>query len=143
MSIVDRGKRLEETEPSATAIIERLKAAIDISTDAELAALLGCSRTTISNWRSRNTVPLGRLRRLCKERGVPVDYLLSGRLGWEADGLPILDSEVATHLFRLLDRYNFIRLPEVEPGIDPARRAAAEFLALRKQMANLGKKSPQ
>ncbi len=131
------------TEPDAAAIIERLKEAIDVATDAELAGLLGCSRTTISNWRSRNTVPLGRLRRLCKQRGVPIDYLLSGRLGADADGLPALDSETVAHLFRLLDRYHFIRLPKTKAGRDPAKRAAAEFLTLRRQMATILKKGPQ
>lgn len=142
-------------EPDASTIIERLKDAIAIRTDAELATLLGCLPSTVSNWRSRNTVPLGRLRRLCKERGVPIDYLLSGRLGLDKEGLPLLDSKQVSHLFRLLDRYGFIRLPETTDDFDPATRAAAEFLVLQRGMATAlkserkvpptrrGKKGPQ
>lgn len=130
--------RTREGEPEADAIIERLKKGVGASTDMELAQRLGLSRSTISNWRIRNSVPLGRLRAVCREVGVPIDYLMTGRLGSDRFISPPLDSELLGYIFGLLDRYGFIQLPKnLGRGIDPARRAAGEFALLQQQTIEL------
>lgn len=126
-----------EGEPDAEVIIERLKMAVAAPTDLDLAQRLGLSRSTISNWRTRNSVPLGRLRPLCRKFGVPIDYLLTGRLGSDKFISPPLDSELLGYIFGLLDRYGFIRLPKLGRGVDPARRAAGEFVLLQQQTIDL------
>jgi hypothetical protein len=122
----------------AAEILERLKQTVDVQTDAELASLLGVSPTALSNWRVRNSVPLGRLRPICKQFAIPLDYLLTGRLGI-FDAAP-LDTELLGYVFKLLARYGFISLPaSPEPSYDPARRAAAEFLELQGRTRELFK----
>jgi transcriptional regulator with XRE-family HTH domain len=117
--------------PYAELIIERLKTAIDLVTDADLAAALGVSRTTLSNWRSRNSVPLSRIRDACKNYAVPIDYILTGNILRASQ--PLLDVELVGYLFRVLARFGFLSLPEpFEPGHDPALRAAAEFAVLHR-----------
>lgn len=124
-------------EATADEIIDRLKRAVDVKNDAELAQLLAVSATTVSNWRSRNSVPIARIRPLCKQFAVPVDYLFSGKLGPDVAIAAPLDSELLGYVFRLLDRYGFISLPKARADYDPARRAAAEFALLQKQVAHL------
>lgn len=124
-------------DAGASEIIDRLKKAVSAENDAELARLLGVSRTTLSNWRARNSVPMARLRPLCKEFAVPLDYLFSGRVGIDKLIVPPLDSELLGYVFRMLDRYGFIKLPKARSGFDPARRAAAEFVLLQNQATDL------
>lgn len=138
MSTRPKSKRRAQAELEASEIIERLKRAIGVQTDADLAALLDVTRTTLSNWRSRNSVPLARLRPVCKRLGVPLDYLVTGRLGPDRNIATPLDSELLGYVFRLLARYGFIELPKSsEAGYDPARRAAAEFVMLQEQTREL------
>ncbi|WP_449255613.1 helix-turn-helix domain-containing protein [Bosea sp. (in: a-proteobacteria)] len=130
-------------------IIERLKSAIDVNTDADLAAALSISRTTLSNWRARNSVPLSRIREACRKYRIPIDYLLTGDLLHANQ--PLLDVEVVGYLFRILARYGFLTLPEpLAPEHDPAQRAAAEFAVLHRdtrglldQMTSEGAMSPE
>lgn len=119
-------------ERDAAQIIERLKRALEVSADADLAALLSVSRSTLSNWRARNSIPLAKLRPICRKYGIPLDVLLTGGYAIDRNSSAILDTDILAQIFRMLDRYGFIKLPEY-PGedYDPAVRAGAEFLQLQ------------
>lgn len=123
---------------TADEIVERLKRAANLKSDAELADLLSVAPATISNWRSRNSVPLKRLKPMCEKYAIPIDYLLTGRAGPDKLLPPALDTETLSYVFRMLDRYGFIKLPRAHgEGYDPARRAAAEFAVIQDQVAKL------
>lgn len=126
-----------EEKTSAAEVIDRLKRAIDIESDSDLAALLMVSRTTLSNWRKRDSVPLARLRGTCRRFGVPLEYVLTGKAGPDLLARPF-DTELLAYVFRMLERYGFVSIPKFDdPGYDPARRAAAEFVLLLEQARNL------
>lgn len=126
-----------EEKPNAAEVIDRLKRAIDIDSDSDLAALLMVSRTTLSNWRKRNAVPLARLRGTCRRFGVPLEYILTGKGGPDLLAKPF-DTELLAYVFRMLERYGFVSIPKTDdPGYDPARRAAAEFVMLLEQAKSL------
>ncbi len=125
-------------ERDAAQILDRLKGALEISADADLAALLSVSRPTLSNWRARNSIPLAKLRPACRKYGIPLDYLLTGRVTIDRNSSAILDTEILGQIFRILDRYGFIKLPDFPgDGYDPAIRAGAEFLQLQLEFRQL------
>jgi transcriptional regulator with XRE-family HTH domain len=121
-------------DQDAAHVLDRFKDALDLRTDTDLASILGISKSTLSNWRLRNSIPLNKLRKACKKYGIPMDFLLTGNLISDRNNSAILDTKVLGYIFRLLDRYGMIRLPQSDdPGFDPAIRAAAEFLDLQSQ----------
>mgnify|MGYP004626419595 CR=1 FL=1 len=58
-------------------VLNRLKEAYNIRKDTELAALLGVSKSTLSNWSSRNTIDYDKVFSLCEH--INIDWLLTGR----------------------------------------------------------------
>ena len=62
---------------SSQEVILRLKKALNISTDIELANYLGISKSTLSNWKARNTLDLPLLFSLCEQ--ISIDWLLTGK----------------------------------------------------------------
>lgn len=62
---------------SSQEVIERLKNALSISTDTELANVLGVTKATVSNWRSRNSFDVQLLHTKCSH--LNLDWVLTGR----------------------------------------------------------------
>lgn len=62
---------------SSQEVIERLKNALSISTDTELANVLGVTKATVSNWRSRNSFDVRLLHTKCSH--LNLDWVLTGR----------------------------------------------------------------
>ena len=62
---------------SSQEVILRLKKALNISTDIELANYLGISKSTLSNWKARNTLDLPLLFSLCEQ--ISIDWLITGK----------------------------------------------------------------
>lgn len=62
---------------SSQEVILRLKKALNIATDIELANYLGISKSTLSNWKARNTLDLPLLFSVCEQ--ISIDWLLTGK----------------------------------------------------------------
>ncbi len=62
---------------SSDEVLDRLKYALKIDTDSELANELGIKRATLSNWRSRNSIDLPLLFSICES--INLDWLITGR----------------------------------------------------------------
>ena len=58
-------------------VLERLKAAYNIKKNTELAAFLGISKPTLSNWGSRNSIDYDLVFSKCEN--INLDWLLTGR----------------------------------------------------------------
>lgn len=61
---------------SSKEIIERLKIGLELSSDNALADTLGVSKTTLSNWKSRNSLDFPLVFSLCEH--ISLDWLLTG-----------------------------------------------------------------
>ena len=61
---------------SSKEVIERLKIALKLSSDNALAETLGISKTTLSNWKSRNSIDISLLFSKCER--ISIDWLLTG-----------------------------------------------------------------
>lgn len=57
-------------------ILDRLKAALNLASDTEMANLLGVGKATISNWRKRNTADLPLLFSYCEQ--IDLNWLIFG-----------------------------------------------------------------
>lgn len=62
---------------SSKEIIERLKIGLELSSDNALADSLGVSKTTLSNWKSRNSLDFPLVFSLCEH--ISLDWLLTGK----------------------------------------------------------------
>ena len=67
------------TNYSADAVIDRLKQAMRVQSDVELAAALKVNKSTVSTWRSRGRVPYPEAVKIAVDRGVSIDWMLTGR----------------------------------------------------------------
>ena len=61
------------------AVLERMRRIYEFSSNRELAAYFSISDTTISNWKTRNSVPLEFLLRASNEKDVSLDWLIYGK----------------------------------------------------------------
>lgn len=119
-------------DQDAGGVLDRFKDALELRTDTDLASILGVSKSTLSNWRSRNSIPLSKIRVACRKYGVPMDYLLTGNVIYDRNKSAIIDTEILGRIFEILDKIGVISLPEsLDKDFDTAVYAAAEFLRLQ------------
>lgn len=85
---------------SSDEILNRLKSALSVGTDTELADLLGIKKATLSNWRNRNSIDFPLVFSVCEQ--VNIDWLVTGR------GKPSLanDEEPATASQNIVENEN-------------------------------------
>jgi len=72
-------------------VLERLQTLLGVDNDSKLALALGVNRQTLGSWRTRDSVPYELCVSIAMERGVSLDWLLTG------DG-EMLKVGKATHL---------------------------------------------
>ncbi|KYO87163.1 helix-turn-helix transcriptional regulator [Pseudomonas aeruginosa] len=63
---------------SANAVVDRLLSVYGVKNDNQLSELLQIKRSTLGNWRSRDSVPYTVCVITAEERGVSLDWLLTG-----------------------------------------------------------------
>jgi transcriptional regulator with XRE-family HTH domain len=68
----------EKISNFAILFISRLKSALKISTDLELAAYLGVNQSTLSSWKIRNSIDFDRI--IAKCNNIRMDHLIDGSL---------------------------------------------------------------
>ena len=59
-------------------ILQRMREAIGVETDAQLASYLGTSSSVVSNWKARERRPLSECEQISMDMGVSMDWLLTG-----------------------------------------------------------------
>ncbi len=74
------------------AVIQRIKDALKISSDAELANRLGIKRSTLSNWKARNTIDFDVVFSKCES--INADWLLTGKGPMLRDEEPSEDAQM-------------------------------------------------
>lgn len=63
---------------SAEAVISRLKLVLRVDSDAELCRVTGVNKQTLSNWKSRNSVPYPLCVLVSEDKEASLDWLLTG-----------------------------------------------------------------
>jgi len=69
-------------------IILRLKTALEIHTNAELAKHLDVLPKIVSVWKSRNTIPTEKIIGVCLDKGLDLQYILTGLKNGELSQSP-------------------------------------------------------
>ena len=98
-----------KTFSSKEEILNRLKQAYNIQKDTELASLLGVSKSTISNWISRNSIDYDRVFSLCEH--INIDWLLTGR-GSMRNGDAVIEQEPQP-----AENANIVHIPIVDISV--------------------------
>ncbi len=63
---------------NAILILTRLKSALNITSDAELASLLDIKNNTLSGWKSRGIADYKAVFALCEQKNIDIDWLITG-----------------------------------------------------------------
>lgn len=63
---------------TASDVVDRMKEALGIKQDSDLARRFGIAKTTVSGWRGRNAVPYELCVLVSDEAGASLDWLLAG-----------------------------------------------------------------
>lgn len=61
------------------AVLLRLMSLFNVDSDSELARVLNVNRQTLASWRKRDSVPYSICINIAEERGVSLDWLLTGK----------------------------------------------------------------
>lgn len=86
------------------AILNRMKDALGVERDKDVAEYFGVNQQLVYNWKSRGTVPLDQCIRLREEKGISLDWLL---LGIGEDGFdPEYQSVAQDHEYTEVPLYN-------------------------------------
>lgn len=85
---------------NATVILDRLKTALELKNDSELATTLGIAPNTLSAWKKRNSVDFDKIFSICEN--ISIDWLIKGEEHHTAPGF-LHQKPISTELQTLLD----------------------------------------
>lgn len=75
----ERARVLAKAGVNADGVINRLRLELKIETDSDLARTLGVSKTTVSTWRKRNSIPYDHVAYYAILGLIDIDFVLTGR----------------------------------------------------------------
>jgi hypothetical protein len=107
-------------EDSSAHVFDRLKKALSIASDVELAERLGVSKSGLNGYRVRDTIPFAQIVDLCKKESMSLDWILLGqglRLGEDKEILEENDRDKLERqiaVYEDLLQYAFSKLKEYE-----------------------------
>jgi hypothetical protein len=64
-----------ELSLDANMILDRLKSALEVETDTELAQIFGLQQSSLASWRSRDRLNHRKIIALCNNKGISLDWL--------------------------------------------------------------------
>lgn len=70
----------ENADAFFEARLERLKIALKVTSESDLATLLGISQPSIAKAKKRGRIPSGWVEKVCEEHGISADYILFGEI---------------------------------------------------------------
>ncbi len=83
-------------------ILARLKQALGVSTDVELGIALRVKKTTLSNWRTRNSIDFNAVFAVCEH--INIDWLIFGRGNSSLESSNIEELPHSELFYRVLDQ---------------------------------------
>ena len=107
-------------EDSPKHVFDRLKKALSITSDVEIAERLGVSKSGLNGYRVRDTIPFAQIVKLCKKESMSLDWILLGhglRLGEDQEVLQESERDKINRqiaVYEDLLQYSFAKLREYE-----------------------------
>lgn len=89
---------MDNNKSDVAAIVDRMKVAIGVQKDKELAEYLGSSKSGPAVWKSRGSIPIAECIKVAQDKNCSLDWLVLGRGGFTTIGVEstITDSQAAT-----------------------------------------------
>lgn len=118
------------------AVLLRLMSLFNVDSDSELARALNVNRQTLASWRKRDSVPYSICINIAEERGISLDWLLTGK-GEEE----VSKAEPATQSFSQADLKMLELLNQLDPEVRRDLMRGAEekqrVIEMEKQLKEL------
>lgn len=111
---------------TAKEVLDRLRIVCGVNNDSDLCKSLKLPRTTISTWRSRNSVPYSLCVDLALKHGISLDWLLTGQEPMHRNQIYAMQEETLSKLHESLlsmfDALNEDQKREVLSGVKEKER---------------------
>ena len=123
------------------AVLLRLMSLFNVDNDSELARALNVNRQTLASWRKRDSVPYLICINIAEERGISLDWLLTGK---GEDESVVQKAEPATQSFSQADLKMLELLNQLDPEVRRDLMRGAEekqrVIEMEKQLQELSSK---
>ena len=123
------------------AVLLRLMSLFHVDNDSELARALNVNRQTLASWRKRDSVPYSICINIAEERGISLDWLLTGK-GEDESEVP--KAEPAMQSFSQADLKMLELLNQLDPEVRRDLMRGAEekqrVIEMEKQLQELSSK---
>lgn len=125
---------------TVNAVLLRLMSLFNVDNDSELARVLNVNRQTLASWRKRDSVPYSICINLAEERGISLDWLLTGK-GEEVDAIGEEKAEPTAQNFSQSDLKMLELLNQLDPDVRQDLMRSAEekqrVIDMEKQLQEL------
>lgn len=124
---------------SVDAVLSRLAGLLNTENDSDLARMLGINRQTLASWRKRDSVPYSFCINFAEERGLSIDWLLTGRgqtIVEPSSPPPSTESNYSQSDLALLEMINQLD-PEARRDLLRSAEEKRQFIEMKKKVEAL------
>ena len=118
------------------AVLLRLMSLFNVDNDSELARVLNVNRQTLASWRKRDSVPYSICINIAEERGVSLDWLLTGKGEEEVSKVESATQSFSQADLKMLELLNQLD-PEVRRDLMRGAEEKQRVIEMEKQLKEL------
>ena len=118
------------------AVLLRLMSLFNVDNDSELARVLNVNRQTLASWRKRDSVPYSICINIAEERGVSLDWLLTGKGEEEVSKVESVTPSFSQADLKMLELLNQLD-PEVRRDLMRGAEEKQRVIEMEKQIQEL------
>ncbi|EBH6353185.1 MULTISPECIES: helix-turn-helix transcriptional regulator [Enterobacter] len=118
------------------AVLLRLMSLFNVDSDSELARVLNVNRQTLASWRKRDSVPYSICINIAEERGVSLDWLLTGKGEEEVSKVEPAIQNFSQADLKMLELLNQLD-PEVRRDLMRGAEEKQRVIEMEKQIQEL------
>ena len=118
------------------AVLLRLMSLFNVDNDSELARVLNVNRQTLASWRNRDSVPYSICINIAEERGVSLDWLLTGKGEEEVSKVESVTQSFSQADLKMLELLNQLD-PEVRRDLMRGAEEKQRVIEMEKQIQEL------
>ncbi|MCD1125026.1 helix-turn-helix domain containing protein [Jinshanibacter sp. LJY008] len=121
---------------SVDAVLLRLMSLFNVDSDSELARALNVNRQTLASWRKRDSVPYSICINIAEEKGVSLDWLLTGKGEEEVSNVEPATESFSQADLKMLELLNQLD-PEVRRDLMRGAEEKQRVIEMEKQLKEL------
>ncbi|HEM8625822.1 TPA: helix-turn-helix domain containing protein [Citrobacter farmeri] len=124
---------------AVNAVLLRLMSLFNVDNDSELARALNVNRQTLASWRKRDSVPYSICINIAEERGISLDWLLTGKGEDEVSKAELETQSFSQADLKMLELLNQLD-PEVRRDLMRGAEEKQRVIEMEKQIQELSLK---